>query len=464
FTDAVDNIAFVGPGAESWDLYPVGAATITGNSFMNAARRHINAWGLYNGNQGYADPNWNNIVANNTFDKGVILWSSNTTVRNWDSPSYGYYNVRGIYTAIQRYAVNYAQSGDSVQILAGTYTDNITVTVPLTLNGAGQGSTIIYPAVSDVGSSDPSAASFGNSQVIVVSSNNVTVSNLTIDGDNPSLTSGVVINGADVDARNGIIESDGPWNNTTVHNTTVKNIYLRAIYARSGGSGFNFHDNIVQNVEGNSESIAMFNFGGSGIFSNNTVSEANDAISANWSSGTQFLNNTITNSLSGIHTDNTGGGGGVADLIQGNSVSNSPVGGYGIWVFVPYIAPTIMENTVTNVDVGLGAFGGAFAPSPTITTPFIQDVVDGQNKANSIGFYISNTTWGYGITNVAVSMTNSVVNNNTYGFDFESANGDTITCSGYPNSMSGNGTAVFTDSVLVLYGGNGSAGYLATDV
>ncbi|HMD13829.1 MAG TPA: hypothetical protein VKI62_04325, partial [Bacteroidota bacterium] len=99
-----------------------------------------------------------------------------------------------------------------------------------------------------------------------------------------------------------------------------------------------------------------------------------------------------------------------------------------------------------------------------MTTPFIRNVVDGQNKANSVGAYISNTEWGYGISNVAVSMTNNIVNNNTYGFDFESANGDTVTCSGYPNLMTGNGTAVFTDSVLVIYGGNGTAGTLATDV
>jgi|GEM_PF-6497539 len=459
FTDAIDNIAFVGPGAEAWDLYPVGAATITGNSFSNAARRHIIAWGLYNSNQGYANLDWLNILANNTFDKAVIPWSSSTTVRSWDSPSYGYYNVRGIYTSIQHYAVNYAQAGDSVQIYPGTYADNITITVPLTLNGAGQGSTTIYPAISDPGT--PDGASFSNSQVIVVSANNVTISNLTIDGDNPGLTSSVVVNGADVDARNGIIESDGPWNNTTVHHTTVKNIYLRGIYARSGGSGFNFHDNTVQNVDGSPNSIAMFNFGGSGIFSNNSVSEASDAISANWSRGTQFLNNTITNSLSGIHTDNSGGSGGVADLIQGNSVSSSPVGGYGIWAFVPYNAPTIIGNTVTGVDVGFGAFGAA---TGTVTTPFIRNVVDGQNKANSVGMYISNTEWGYGVSNVAVSLTNNVVNNNTFGFDFESANGDTVTCSGYPNSMTGNGTAVFTDSVLVIYGGTGTAGYLATDV
>jgi hypothetical protein len=461
FTNAVDNIALVGPGAEAWDLYPVGAATITGNSFMNADRRHIVAWGLYNGSQGYAEPDWTNILASNTFDRGAVIWSGGTTMRSWDFPATFYY-VRGIYSSIQRYAIAKAQPGDSVQVLPGTYSENITITVPLTINGAGQGSTIIYPATSDPGPS--SGPSFGNCQVIVVSAHNVTISNLTIDGNNPVLTSGVIVHGADVDARNGIIEADGPWNNTVVHHTTVKNIYYRAIYARSGGSGFNFHDNIVQNVDGSPNSIAMFNSAGSGIFANNTVSQAGDAISANHSRGTQFLNNTITNSLSGVHTDNAGDGGGVADVIQGNTVANSPPGGYGVWDFVPYIAPTIRENTITNVDVGLGAFGGAFSPSPTVTTPFIRNIVNGQSKANSIGAYITNSTFYWGVTNVAVSMANNVVNNNTYGFDFESANGDTVTCSGYPNSMSGNGTAVFTDSVPAIYGGNGSAGYLAADV
>ena len=54
------------------------------------------------------------------------------------------------------------------------------------------------------------------------------------------------------------------------------------------------------------------------------------------------------------------GAGGIGDTIQGNQVSNGsiPNGSYGIFVFVPYANVSVSGNTVTNVDVGLGAFGG----------------------------------------------------------------------------------------------------------
>jgi hypothetical protein len=72
-------------------------------------------------------------------------------------------------------------------------------------------------------------------------------------------------------------------------------------------------------------------------FIGNTVSNCNDAIASNWSKGSTYVNNTVSSSGSGIHTDNNGGQGGVADIIQNNTVSNSAANGYGIWVFAPYV-------------------------------------------------------------------------------------------------------------------------------
>ena len=205
--------------------------------------------------------------------------------------------------------------------------------------------------------------------------NNVTITGLTLDGDNPTLTSGTVVGGADLDARNGIITNHlaGTLTNLVVHHTTVKNIYLRGIYASSGGT-FNFHHNTVQNVQADPASIAMFNFGGSGIFDNNNVSDANDGISSNHSTGCQYTNNTVTTSASGIHTDNANDGGGVPDVISDNTVTNSQAFGYGIWVFVPYKTVTLQNNTVTNVDVGVATFG----MDPGITTT----AADGERNKN----------------------------------------------------------------------------------
>ena len=135
---------------------------------------------------------------------------------------------------------------------------------------------------------------------------------------------------------------------------TVRNIYLRGIYASSGGT-FNFHDNTVTNVQGDENSVAMFNFGGSGVMRRNKVSRANDAISSNWSTGTQFLDNEVRQSASGIHADNNSGPD--VDLIQGNRVTDGTPGSWGIWVLAPYAAVLVQDNNIDGVDVGLAAFG-----------------------------------------------------------------------------------------------------------
>ena len=319
------------------------------------------------------------------------------------------------YTTIQA-AVGAAATGDTIIVCAGTYRENVEVTNSVTIQGAGQGVTIVEPAVSNpnCGGAGGGSLCAGGSNVFLVQANNVTIADLAIDGDNPALTSTVNVGGANIDARNGIITNHnlGTYNGLDVHNVTVRNIYLRGIYASSSGT-FNFHDDTVTNVQADPASIAMFAHGGPGTMAHNTVSGANDAISANDSKGIAFVDNVVTNSQSGVHTDNTGDGGGVADVISGNSVICS-AGGYGVWVFVPYIAPTVHDNSVTNCYVGLGAFGGAFS-GPTVTTTFSNNRVDGGGAVASVGVLVQTATFGYGNTNVKATFDHNTIVHNATG-------------------------------------------------
>jgi hypothetical protein len=255
-------------------------------------------------------------------------------------------SVPSQYGTIQA-AINAANpaGGDVIEIAAGTYVENLVVTNPVELAGAGAGATIIEPALSAPNPCTNSSLCGGTaSNIILVQANNVTIHDMTLDGDNPNLTSGIEVNGADIDARNGIITNHaaGVYNNLTIYNCTVKNIYLRGIYASSGGT-FYIHDNTVDNVAADAQSIAIMNFGGGGpltdgsghvsSFVSNHVSNSNDGIVSNYSMGTQYLNNTVTTSGSGVHTDNNGVNGGTADLIEGNTVSNNPAGGAGGYSF-----------------------------------------------------------------------------------------------------------------------------------
>jgi hypothetical protein len=187
---------------------------------------------------------------------------------------------------------------------------------------------------------------------------------------------------------------------------TVSDIYLRGIYASSGGS-FTFQQNTVDNVQADPASIAIFNFGGSGVIAGNRVSNASDAIASNWSKGTQVTDNVVTRSASGIHTDNNGGSGGVADTIKGNTVRSCTTDGYGIWVFAPYVSATVDSNQVSGCAIGLAAFGSQVAGQGPL---FKGNDVDGgkattTDPTGTYGAYVSTDLLGYGFADVTATFT-----------------------------------------------------------
>ena len=146
FSSTDDAIDFAGPTPNiAWLLYPVGAATITGNTFANTSNRHVLVWGSGGPGVGYASPDWCGIMSSNTFDAGSFTWQGSTTcpggtARTWSEPSGSgggsYTNIAGLYSTIQKYGINKSVAGDTVQVLAGTYNEDVTIGHQLTLIGA----------------------------------------------------------------------------------------------------------------------------------------------------------------------------------------------------------------------------------------------------------------------------------------------------------------------------------------
>lgn len=370
------------------------------------------------------------------------LATGNTWTVNSHLPNNSQCNTGGGYrcNTIQG-AIDGAASGDTIKVMPGTYAENVTVSQSVSIVGAGRDVTTVYPAVSNpnpCANSSLCGTATAASNVFLIQANDVTISGLTVDGDNPNLTSTINVGGANIDARNGIISNyyAGVWNNLTLYGVTVKNIYLRGIY-NSDGTGFNIHDNVVQNVQADASSIAIFNWAGSGVFKNNVVTLANDSISANHSRGTQFLNNTITHSSSGIHTDNAGDGGGAADVIIGNTITDCATNGYGIFDFVVYLAPTVEANRIEGCAVGLSSWGKGAA----VTSQFIDNFVDGQNVADSTGGYVTTDMVGYGDSNNSVNFVGNTFVRNTTGFATQQKNGKTVSVTLRYNNISGNTTA-----------------------
>jgi len=301
-------------------------------------------------------------------------------------------------------AIAAATEGDAINVADGTYSENIVVDKSLTIAGASQAGTIIIPAFSAPNPGGGGSLPDGSSNIVLVEADNVTIQDMTVDGDNPGLTSGIVHNGADIDARNGIITNHvaGAFDGLEVNNVLVKNIYLRGIYASTGGS-FNISNNTVTNVNGEGASIAVMNWAGTGSFTGNTVTNSSDGIVSNHSAGATYSGNNVSSCGSGIHTDNNVT---VADQILNNTVDDC---GYGIFVFAPDVDVVVSGNTITNSDVGLCS-AGSYSTTP-LSVSFTNNVVDGQNRANSVGIYSTTEIWGFASGNQDASFTNNFIQN-----------------------------------------------------
>ena len=109
--------------------------------------------------------------------------------------------------------VNLAAAGDTLEVAAGTYAENITINKSLTMLGANAGvdpntgtrrpETIIEPAVDD---------STGG-VILDVTAPSVVIDGFTVDGANPLLSGGVSLNGTRCERRHGhhdFLQADRP--------------------------------------------------------------------------------------------------------------------------------------------------------------------------------------------------------------------------------------------------------------
>ena len=360
-----------------------------------------------------------------------------------------------------QYAIDQSATGDKIYVAAGTYVENVTVDKAVEIIGAGDADneTVVMPAIDNPTCTGGGSGSFcvgGSpeaSAVFKITSSNVEISELQVNGDNPALVGPE----PGYDARIGIATYTvgGPFDGLDVHDTTIKKIYLRS-FQNTSGLNFSFKDNTVDTTSGDPSAIGVFNSQGSGDISGNTVVRAIDSISANHSRGTDFKNNDISVTLSGIHTDNSNSGGTTTpDEISGNDVScyNN---GYGIWTFVPYVAPNVHNNTTTRCSVGLAALGGP-ASGPVPTTSFTENEVDGTGSVtdppySSTGVYLTTNVPGFGLDfNNKVDLNRNYIHDNDYGIYTEETNGKTLDVQAHKNAIVNN-VSVGLDSSLQTSG------------
>lgn len=236
-------------------------------------------------------------------------------------------------------AINAAAPADTIQVCAGTYAEQININKALTLVGPNAGidpnvGVRVAEATIIPTSSDPLNPSFAGPITVYLAVPGIAFRGFTVDGDNPGLTSGVIFNGADVDAEFGIY-GDGSANpDATVENNIVKNIGEISIWINSFGFGGtrNANSGILNNKVDNN----LGNFG-------QGIRISDDA----WVSVT---NNVLTRVRTGIVIENYSGN---VTAHPASTISNNNVSAFRIGIrhnlHYVYSGPgfTISQNTVS---------------------------------------------------------------------------------------------------------------------
>ncbi|MFZ4401265.1 MAG: T9SS type A sorting domain-containing protein [Bacteroidales bacterium] len=361
--DGMTTLGFAGlsPGS-AWLNYPVGAATVTGNTFTNAAyTRYIQSWGVVQAQFPYAS-----YFNDNTFPKKVITTTDGNAnnVRGYDASS-KFLNLKRIGTVIQP-RIDYALAGDVILVGAGTYAENVDITKSVELRGANYGTSGCTTRVAES---------------VIQGSFTIGTDNITVDG--------FEFTGANAQ----IASTSGA---TVRSNITIKNNYLHATTAQipirhglgmGGGIGSTnwiVSNNKIEDIQfANATAIAVFNVTNATI-NNNCITHTNAAYAGRRGINadglqTATINGNIIN-LGGDPTTNVNGNWliqvSMSDreaqniTIDGNTISNAYFG-----------ITTLSQRSVTGLTITNNAIGPV-SSGVTLNTGSASPVIAQQLQSN----------------------------------------------------------------------------------
>jgi hypothetical protein len=280
------------------------------------------------------------------------------------------------FTTIQA-AVTSATAGDTIQVCAGTYKENVTINKSLTLNGANAGI-----AGNAVRGAESIILTNGNQlNVVTVTAANVIIDGFTVDGDDPLVTGVTLFSGDDTNVQHGIRVS-AAFGGQTVRN----NIIRRVSIGWRGDSGLAGGSLITANWF---DSIGNFDFGYAVNFRNDVYGDV--------------TNNLMTRVWTGIHTSQHNAAGGPASwTVSGNEI-HSYASGLDYWNHFGSATPlTFTNNQIT-------AEPAAVANNFGILIVTINDSINPVFTGNTI----TGTDYGVGITNSSTANTVTFDGTNT---------------------------------------------------
>ncbi len=358
-------------------LTPCSGILVSGNTYSNLAA----GAGMFAASSSFAEANASftgvsayflNSGRLTTVDEAILEPFART-----DRPT-GYASSDAYFATIQSAIANsdppdVPNVGDpraTVFVSNGTFVEsNITVDRPILVDGAARDTVLVVPA----GEDDNIDSTFGGTSLqhgFVVAASNVTIQDLTIDGEgNPSLTPGKnnYRMGVVTDFRNGVV-----YDALRLDNLRIFDTYRRAVqvYSSNAPGSPRSTGNVVTNTV--VDDVALYSaitfFESDGEMTGNTVTNASTAIGSNWintadnSPRVQIRGNSVSSvevgmNLSGLNTDSVIGGPNPADA---NVVDVSGDGTAGVGIVVQYAmqmatpvgAPVRVEGNQVTGDGG----------------------------------------------------------------------------------------------------------------
>ncbi|MBK6859733.1 MAG: HYR domain-containing protein [Saprospiraceae bacterium] len=318
-------------------------------------------------------------------------------------------NTTETFCTIQQ-AINDAntQNGDTLSVGAGTYIENLIVSKSLAI--LGPNSTIDPCTGTRVPEAIlvPATASISAGEIIHIAASDVTISGLTIDGDNTAITSGFSsTNGADIDAAEGITVYETGINNLTATNNIFKNLSYFGITlydypAAVPSSGHLIANNKFQDFGTYDAGSGIEYWGGGVLLYNNQYA--------------RVVNNCMMNLRIGVQTGNFHLANPEASTYQFIGNNTMTVRRRGIFhnLFYGTASPlTLSENIITGINNANESFWDGILISSQSIASYAVD-----NSINGIAI-IGKPTEGYEVWNVKntspAEITGGTVSNTSIG-------------------------------------------------
>ncbi len=282
-------------------------------------------------------------------------------------------------------AVGSVPSGSTVLVCPNTYSEQFTISTPLTLQGVSSGNSArVVITIPSGGLAVNVTSIFGETVAaqVLVTSGPVNIIDITVDGTGNS--NGAVLAGifyesgasgtvSEVTIRNGILQDEGfgIWaenGNTTNESVTIENCSVHDVLYGIYVAGNQTPPTLTATVKGNNVANAYYEgidaYGVGGSISGNVIAASRGGIFDE--APASVLSNTITDAEVGMTVGNG------ALMAKSNVVSNSSVGimldGYGATIqgnkitksssmgmdFFCIAGNTISGNTISDTPVGVG--------------------------------------------------------------------------------------------------------------